>query len=161
VVNDRVVRYILLSSKRAFSRGGEYPGESFAPTLMSVPIMTASTDAVPLLHASSWDFCFLPMRMVWALRVKAQVSVSRSGRRRRLSPPSCGRRLGESALAVVRGFSCVVVDGRRGSGPGLWMCVEAAASRSSAGRCFMGWSSCSLGLGDSLVSPVRRGCRLG
>jgi hypothetical protein len=80
VVNDGVVDYILLSYKRAFSRGGEYLGESFAPTLMSVSIMTASTDAVPLLQASSWDFCFLPMRMVRALRVKTQVSASPSGR---------------------------------------------------------------------------------
>jgi hypothetical protein len=101
------------------------------------------------------------MRMVWALRVKTQVSVSRSGRRRRLSPPSCGRCLGESALAVVRGFSCVVVGGCQGSGPGWWMCVEAVASRSRAGICFMEWSSCALGLGESLVSPVRQGYQLG
>jgi hypothetical protein len=33
--------------------------------------------------------------------------------------------------------------------------VEAVASRSRAGRCFMGWSRCLLGLGDSLVSLVR------
>jgi hypothetical protein len=39
----------LLSFKRAFSRSGEYLGESFAPTLMSVPMMAASTDVVPLL----------------------------------------------------------------------------------------------------------------
>jgi hypothetical protein len=30
-----------------------------------------------------------------------------------------------------------------------------------AGLSFMGWSSCSHGLGDNLVSPVRPGCRLG
>jgi hypothetical protein len=44
-----VVRYILLSSKRALSRSGQDPGESFAPTLMSAPMMAASMDVVPLL----------------------------------------------------------------------------------------------------------------
>jgi hypothetical protein len=44
-----VVRYILLSSKRVFSRSGKNPGESFDPTLMSAPMMSASTDVVPLL----------------------------------------------------------------------------------------------------------------
>jgi hypothetical protein len=44
-----VVRYILLSAKRALSRSGQDPGESFAPTLMSAPMMAASMDVVPLL----------------------------------------------------------------------------------------------------------------
>jgi hypothetical protein len=52
--------------------------------------------------------------------------------------------------------------GRRGSGPWMmWRCIEAAASKPRAGRFFMGSSRCLLGFGDSLVSPVRRGCRLG
>jgi hypothetical protein len=77
------------------------------------------------------------------------------------SYPSCGRRLGEPALIVVRDFSCVGVGGRRGSGPGWWMCVEAAASGFMVSSCFMRRSSCLHGLGDCLVSLVRRGCRLG
>jgi hypothetical protein len=32
------------------------------------------------------------------------------------------------------------------------MCVEAAASGSMVGRCFVRWSSCFHGLGDCLVS---------
>jgi hypothetical protein len=35
-----------------------------------------------------------------------------------------------------------VLDGRRGSGPRWWMCVEAAVLGSMAGICFMGRSSC-------------------
>jgi hypothetical protein len=63
-------------------------------------------------------------------------------------------------LAVVCVFSCVGVGGCRGSGPGWWMCVEAAALGFMVGRCFMWRSSCLHGLGDYLVSLVRRGCRL-
>jgi hypothetical protein len=58
-----------------------------------------------------------------------------------MSHPSCGRRLGQSALAVVCGFSCIVVGGRRGSGPGWWMCAEAAATGFMVERCFMRRSS--------------------
>jgi ribonuclease HI len=39
--------------------------------------------------------------------------------------------------------------------------VEAAASETMLGNCFMGWRSCWHGLGGNLVSLVRRGCRLG
>jgi hypothetical protein len=52
----------------------------------------------------------------------------------------------------------------RGSGLGWWMCVDAAASGSMAGTCFMGRSNCLHGWVTvlcCLVSPVRRGCRLG
>jgi hypothetical protein len=77
------------------------------------------------------------------------------------SLPSCGRRLGESALAVVCAFFCVRVGGSQGSGPGWWMCVEAVASRYMVGRCFMRRSSCLNGLRAYLVSLVQRGCRLG
>jgi hypothetical protein len=84
------------------------------------------------------------------------------------SLPCLRRRLGALGPCGVAG-SWQVCDGfgverggRRGSGPGWWWrCVEAAASRPKEGRCFMGWSRCLLGLGGSLVSPVRRGCRLG
>ena len=76
------------------------------------------------------------------------------------SLPSCGRRLGESALTVVCGFSCVWVGGCRDSGP-VVVCVEVVASGSLAERSFMGRSCCSNGLGRNLVSLVRRGWRLG
>jgi hypothetical protein len=98
--------------------------------------------------------------MTWSLRVKTQALVSRSGRRQRLRRiPLVGITL-ESQLAVVCGFSCVEVSGRRGSGPGWWLCVEAAASGYMVGSCFMRQSSCLHGLGDCLVLLVRRGYRL-
>jgi hypothetical protein len=62
---------------------------------------------------------------------------------------------------VLMWSACVGVGGCQGSGPRWWLGVEAAASGSMAGRSFMGWGSCLHGLGDNLVSPVRRGCRLG
>jgi hypothetical protein len=77
-----------------------------------------------------------------------------------LPSPSRESRLGESALAVACGFSCVRVSGRRGSSPGWWLCVEAAASGFMAGRSFMGWCRCSHFLGGNLVLLVRQGCRL-
>jgi hypothetical protein len=99
--------------------------------------------------------------MAWSLRVKTQASVSRSGRRRRLRRiPLVGVAL-ESQLWRLCVASPVGVSGRWGSGPGCWLCVEAAASEFMVGRCFMRWSSCLHGLGDCLVSLVRRGCRLG
>jgi hypothetical protein len=65
------------------------------------------------------------------------------------------------SFGVVCDFSCVGVGGRRGSGPGWWMCVEAAVSGFMVGRCFMRRSSCLHGLGDCLVLVVRRCCWLG
>jgi hypothetical protein len=75
--------------------------------------------------------------------------------------PSCGCRLGKSALIVVRGFSCVVVGGCRGSGSGWWLCIEAAASGCMVGRSLIRSSDCLRGLGDILMSLVRQGCWLG
>jgi hypothetical protein len=63
--------------------------------------MVASTPlwtSVSFLEALSWRYLSPSMSMARALWVKIQASVTRSGRRR---PPSCGRRLGESALVVV------------------------------------------------------------
>jgi hypothetical protein len=104
----------------------------------------------------------LPLSMARALQVKIQASVSRGGRRRRQRQlPLVGVAL-VSHLWRLRVASLVFgVSGRRGSGPGWWLCIEAAASGSMAGRSFMGWCRCSHVLGGNLVSLVWRGCRLG
>jgi hypothetical protein len=138
-------------------------GSSSGRKLCTDPRVGADDDGVYGCRFPSWRHhrgFSLPM-MAWSLRVKTQASVSRSGRRRRLRRiPLVGVAL-ESQLAVVCGFSCVEVSGRRGSGPGWWLCVEAAASGYMVDSCFMRRSSCLHGLGDCLVLLVRRGCRLG
>jgi hypothetical protein len=58
-------------------------------------------------------------------------------------------------------YSCVGVNGRRGSGPEWWLCIQAAASEFMVGICFMRRSRYMYALGDCLVSLVRRGCQLG
>jgi hypothetical protein len=104
----------------------------------------------------------LSRSMARALRVKTQALASRSGRQRLFGHLLVvGVPLVSQLCRLVCTFSSVGVGGRRGSGPGWWLCVEAAASGPMAGICFMVRSSCSHGLGDNLVSPVRRGCRLG
>jgi hypothetical protein len=103
----------------------------------------------------------LSRSMAQALRVKTQALACRSGRRRLFCHlPVVGVALVSQLCRLVRTFSFVGVGGRRGSGAGWWLCVEAAASGPMAGICFMVRSSCSHGLGDNLVSLVRLGCRL-
>jgi hypothetical protein len=116
---------------------------------------------LPLWRHRRGSLLSLSSSMAWTLRVKTQVSASRSGRRwRQRHIPLVGVVL-ESQFWQLCGFSYVWVGGRRGSGSGWWMCVEAAASGYMVSRCFMRRSSCLHDLGDCLVSLVRRGCRLG
>jgi hypothetical protein len=104
----------------------------------------------------------LSRSMARALRMKTQALANRSGRRTLFCHLSVvGVALVSQLCRLVRIFSSVGVGGRRGSGPGWWLCVEVAASGPMSGICFMVRSSCSHGLGDNLMSPVRRGCRLG
>jgi hypothetical protein len=145
---------------RALSRRGVLSGESSAPTLESVSMMAASMDVVYLLGGIIVDFS-LPM-MAWSLRVKTQASVSRSGRRRRLRRIplvgiALGRQLWQLCVASLAlgsvdvGATARMAVVRRGGGLGIHggqMLHEAK-------------SSCLHGLGDCLVSLVRRGCRLG
>jgi hypothetical protein len=63
--------------------------------------------------------------------------------------------------SVLMWSACIGVGERQGSGLRWWLGVEAVASGSMAGISFMGWGSSLHGLGDNLVSPMRRGCRLG
>jgi hypothetical protein len=72
--------------------------------------------------------------------------------------PSCRYRLGELALFLLLS-TWRWMSGQRPRVEDLR--VEAAASKTMLGNCFMGRRSCWHGLGGNLVSLVRRGCRLG
>lgn len=147
-------------ASRAFFGEELFRAKALPRPSWSVLMMAASTDVVSLLEAPSWTFSSLEFGS-GSPGENPSFEYSKRATMASTSPPSCGCRLGEPAQAVVCGFSFVGVGGRRGSGPGRWLCVEAAASGSMVGNNLLGCGSCLRGLGGTLVSPVQRGCRLG
>jgi hypothetical protein len=136
--------------------------ESFAPTVWSVPLMAASTDVVFPLGGIIVELAFSSNEYgVGSPGENSSFGLPERATTASSPPPSCGRRLGESVLVIVCGFSCVEIGGHRGSGPEWWLFVEAAASGSMVGSSFMRRICCLHGMGGNLVSLVRRGCRLG